>query len=51
MFFSPGDSRTVVNIPILDDDIAEDDEIFIAVLSDSNNSQTFANISIVDTDG
>ena len=49
--FSPGDSRTVVNIPILDDDIAEDDEVFIAVLTDSNNSHHSANIKIFDTDG
>ena len=49
--FTPGDSRTVVNIPILDDDVAENDEIFIAVLTDSNNSHISANIMIIDTDG
>ena len=51
VIFSPGDSRTVVSIPILDDDISEDDEIFIAVLTDSNNSHISANIKMFDTDG
>ena len=48
---APGDMRAIVNIAILNDNIAESDEIFIAVLSGDQINDASASIKILDIDG
>ena len=53
--FQPGETRITVPVPIIDDDIFEDVEIFRAHLTTTddnvNISDSMATVSIVDNDG
>ena len=48
--FQPGETRRVINIPVLDDKSFENDEIFIAVFT-FKHFQHSVTVTILDLDG